>query len=212
MVDPDGKPLDYANIDYTANQSAARQTGVDGRFALETRAPAIVVRKPGYHSALLRIREATDARVTLRRVDRAFPTCPPTGEFETIQQWGALFRFAKMPQVTAGPQGSDIDYGMRWYLVETAAGPRGIRHGSGASWSMGFPSAIEVWRSVVFEEAWYPAGGVSIVDARGSAADGKHWRYLGREGESADYRDVDEAAARILDQFLDGPCMLRTGR
>jgi len=34
------------------------------------------------------------------------------------------------------------------------------------------------------------------------------WRYLGVFGESAFYRDVNEATARILDHVIDGACLL----
>jgi hypothetical protein len=74
-------------------------------------------------------------------------------------------------------------------------------------WSFGIPSALEAWQSVEYDEATYTNGNIAIIDARGQAANGKRWRYPGKFGESADYSDVDEPTARILDRVLDGACL-----
>ena len=79
-------------------------------------------------------------------------------------------------------------------------------------WSLGIPVTSDVWESVEYSDTSYPEtsfmqGRVVILDARGKTAAGRFWRYLGMIGESATYRDVDEAAARILDKVLDGACL-----
>jgi hypothetical protein len=96
---------------------------------------------------------------------------------------------------------------MRNYYVETNQGRKGIAHGNGAFWSLGTPSDLDVWRSVKYEDVAYDGGGFPIIDARGQLSNGKRWRSLGKVGESASYSDMDEATAKILDQFLDDACL-----
>ena len=69
-----------------------------------------------------------------------------------------------------------------------------------------------LWRSVKYEEVTFDWGGVTIIDARGQLPNGNRWRYLGMFGESASYSDMDEATAKILDRFLDGPQRWITAR
>lgn len=74
-------------------------------------------------------------------------------------------------------------------------------------WSFGTPPDLDVWRSVAYQEATFEVGVVTIIDARGQLPNGSRWRNLGKFGESASYSDVDEATAKLLDQFLDGACL-----
>jgi hypothetical protein len=214
VIDPDGKPVVGARIDHTNQRSQAYQTDSEGRFELETTAPILVVRKAGFRSELVRTQDTTEARVTLQKLsgNRLFPTCSNTGQYDGIQGWGASFEFPTISDVKASPQGQDIDYGARSYYVETKAGPKGIMHGSGPTWSFGTPLDRDVWRSAKYEEVSYDAGGLTIIDARGQLPNGTRWRYLGKFGESASYSGVDDATAKILDQFLDGACLKSTPR
>ena len=152
--------------------------------------------------------DAKDLRITLRKFDeeRLFPTCSKTRPYIGIDGWGATLQFQQVNDVKASRQGQDLDYGARSYYIETKAGPKGIRHGSGPLWSFGMPSDQDIWRSVKYEEATYDFGGLTITDARGELSNGQWWRFLGKFGESASYSDVDEATAKILDGFLDTAC------
>lgn len=69
------------------------------------------------------------------------------------------------------------------------------------------PEDLDVWPSVKYEEITYDFGGVAVMDARGQLQNGNRRRYLGMFGESASYDDVDDAAAKTLDRFLDGACL-----
>jgi hypothetical protein len=109
--------------------------------------------------------------------------------------------------VKVSKQGHDIDYGARNYYIETASGPKGIGHGSGGWWTLGHPLDSDVWASVKYDEITYIAGRQTIVDTRGQLPNGHRWRYLGKLAESAAYSDVDDATAKVLDQFLDGACI-----
>lgn len=214
VVDPEGKPVVEARIDHTGDRFRAFQTDSEGRFELDTRAPILVVRKAGFRSELVRTQDTTEARVTLQKLsgNRVFPTCSNTERYDGIDGWGTSFQFLKTSRVKASRQGQDIDYGVRYYYVGAKQGPKGIMHGSGPHWSVGTPLDRDVWRSVEYEEVAYDAGGRTIIDARGQLPNGNRWRYLGKFFESASYSDMDEATARILDQFLDGACLTPTPR
>jgi hypothetical protein len=209
VVDPEEKPVPEARLDHTNDNRQLHQTDTNGRFELNTQAPAIVIRKAGFQSELVQMQDATEVRVALRKLTgtRPFPSCSKTGPYEGISGWDASFQFSTVPGVTAGKQGQDADYGMRRYYVDTNQGPKGIMHGSGPLWSFGIPIDRDVWKSVKYEEVTYKFGDFTVMDARGQFQNGNRWRYLGKVGESASYSDVDEATAKILDKFLDGACL-----
>ena len=210
VVDQEGNPVANAQIDHSNDRLKLHETDSQGRFTLDTKAPIVVVRKAGFRSELVRTQAPTELRITLQKLDgsRTFPICPSTGRFERIEGWGSSFQFPRVSGVKASQQVSDIDYGARSYYVDTKEGAQGIRHGSGSNWSYGTPSDLDVWRSTTYEETTFDLGHSTIViDARGRFPSGKQWRYLGKFGESASYSDVDEQAAKTLDQFLDGACL-----
>ena len=74
--------------------------------------------------------------------------------------------------------------------------------------NVGIPMESDVWGSTEYSESFFLVGNTPMIDARGKTAKGTYWRDLGRLGESAYYRDVDEPVARILDKMLDGGCLL----
>jgi hypothetical protein len=207
VVDADGKPIAEARIEYS-NDPQFHQTDSAGRFSLDTRAPSLVVRKAGFRSEFVRTQDATVVRITLQgqTESRAFRVCSNNGQYETIEGWNALFEFPRVDGIKASLQEADSDYATRSYYVDGAV-PKRIRHGSGPLWGSGMPLDADVWRSVRYQESTFEAGRFTITDARGQLTDGKRWRYLGRFGESAEYSDIDEATAKILDQFLDGACL-----
>jgi hypothetical protein len=209
VVETDGRPVVGATIDHTNDRRRVHQTDSDGRFILDTRAPALVVRKPGFQSELIRTQDATELRIVLRRRTQghSLPPCGNGGRYEGIKGWGALLRFPIIPGVKASRQGRDIDYGIRFYYIKTNDGSKGIRHGSGPMWGFGIPSDLDVWQTVKFAETSSVAEGQTITDARGRFANGRWWRFLGRFGESADYSGVDTATAKILDKVIDGACL-----
>jgi hypothetical protein len=211
VVDAQGKPVAEASVDHTYDQLHAHKTDPEGRFELDTRASAVVVRKAGYRSEVIRTMDATQVRVTLRKLDRAvFPACSAVGRYEGIDGWEASFQFQNTPGIIASPQVRDADYGARDYYVDTENGRGGIRHGSGALWSFGVPLDEDVWQSVAYEEIVFENGALTIIDARGQFPNGTRWRQLGKFGETASYSDVDEATAKSLDRFLDGACLKST--
>ena len=214
VTDADGKPVADVHIDQTDDHFQGHQTDGDGKFELDTRAPAIVLRKAGYRSEFVRTKTVTKLYLTLEKITdkRTFPACPAGGQYDGIEGFGALFEFPKTAGVMASPQDREVDNATRYYNVRTKQGPRGVIHGSGPLWSFGLPADRDVWRSSEYDEISYDAGGQVIRDARGVLMDGTRWRNLGKFGESASYTDVDEATARILDQLLDSACLKPVAR
>jgi carboxypeptidase family protein len=207
VSDADGKPIGGARIEHSDNRRETIQTDATGRFNLRTRAPAVVIRKAGYRSQWLRITDISEVPITLQPGDSDLQirACPRTEPCESIDGWGAQFCFPRVPGVTASRQGQDIDYGIRGYVIDNSKA--GIRHGSGPLWGFGLPSDDDVWRSVEYRETVFGTDPLITIDARGRTADGKFWRNLGKFGESASYRDVNEADAQLLDRVLDGACI-----
>lgn len=201
VVDANGQPLKEVQIDHIGQIRGKSQckTDAQGHFTIHTNVPAFVFRKPGFRSSFFRSQNALDLRVTLIAHEKTINKSAE-GPCDSIQEWGASFCFPKVPGVTAGKQVNDIDYGMRYYTVETKSGKKAIRHGSGPLWSFGTPSDDDIWKSVEYSEIVYNG----IIDARGKTASGKVWRYLGKFGESASYDDLDPEAIQPLDQVLDG--------
>jgi len=209
VVDADGKPMAEARIDHSGDRRRAYLTDSNGKFELDTDAPALVIRKPGFRSEWLRTPDSLPLRVTLQKVsqDAPFPSCSNKGTYTGIDGWRAVLMFPPIPSVIVSSQSIDTDYATRSYYVETNSGPKGIRHGSGPMWSLGIPSDDDVWRSTEYRETSYEFGRQPIIDGWGKLPNGNHWRYLGKFGESAFYRDVDAETARILDRVLDGLCV-----
>jgi len=207
VSDADGKPIIGARIEHSDNHLETVQTDATGKFNLHTRAPAVVIRKAGYRSQWLLTTDISEVPIKLRPGDSnaQIRVCPRAEPCESITGWGAEFCFPRVPGVTASPQGQDIDYGIRGYVIDNSKA--GITHGSGGMWSIGLPFDTDVWRSAEYQEKVFGADPLITIDARGRTAAGKFWRSLGKFGESASYRDVGEADARLLDRVLDGVCV-----
>lgn len=215
VVDQDAAPIEGAEIGHHAFQPVPRRgtvvrTDTQGFFLVTTNAPLIVVRKPGYASAVLRTQNVISGkpkRIVLRKTKRTLDLCSQTGPFESLQGWGSLFGFVPNPGIRAGKQGQDIDYGIRVYFLKKSKGRVEIVHGSGPMWSFGLPEDEDVWKSVIFEEDYVEFGGSGIVDSRGKWADGSHWRMLGRFGETVNYKVAGGQSPAILDEFMDNACL-----
>jgi len=209
VVDQTGNPIPRVQIRYTGSEFTYNETDGEGRFALQTKAPAIVFHKEGFTSAFVRFSEGlplNNLRVALTTSTEArpLPNCPRTKSL--MGTAGGELRFPKVPSVKQSPQGSDTDYGFRTYSISTRSGPQGIFHAAGPLWSAGSPSEFDVWKLVKYSETDLMAGEWPVIEARGEYPDGKRWRFLGRPFETASYSEVDPASARILDRVFDGVC------
>lgn len=211
VVGTDGKPLADVRVEHHEYNRQSVLSDVNGRFQLQTRAPALVLRKTGYRSYFLRTAEASHVRIVLvTEKSGGMPgACAANSECQSITGWGSIFCLPSITGVKSSAQGHDADYGIRAYSIETESGPIQLRHGSGPMWSFGIPVDTEVWKSVEYGESSYVQAKLLIRDARGRGADGKRWRYVGIFGESASYSNADEDAAKLFDRMLDGMCLRR---
>jgi hypothetical protein len=204
VVDPGGAPIPDAWVYHLGGRAAAK-TDAEGRFDLTTRVPRVVIRKPGYESYALDTQLAKDVKLILRPISRNLPMCSRPDSCHSLH---GGFCFPNVKGVKAHTPNSDSDYVAESFTV----GKNGIQHGSGYAWSFGIPFDEHVWAATNYRENSYMriglGGLVGIVDARGKSPKGTYWRYLGYFSESASYDDVNRATAELLDEVLDGVCLL----
>lgn len=207
VFDHRGEPVPHAAIFHLAAASAS--TDEAGHFSFSTRVPSFVIRELGFDGYFLRSSEAHDVRVVLKPSSGNFSRCTGNDQRERLEGWNTIFRFPRIDGVKAEKQINDVDYGSRFYLVESSSKVqrRGILHGAGVTWSTGAPSDEDVWSSVEYSERTFLWSDCRFVDARGTTKEGRYWRYIGYFGESAMYWDVDEKTKALLDRELDGVCI-----
>jgi len=77
VLDPTGEPVAEAHIDHTNDWRQVHTTDSEGRFDLDTNAPAVVIREAGFQSQFLCTQDAAEVRVTLQKLPegRSFPNC-----------------------------------------------------------------------------------------------------------------------------------------
>ncbi len=204
VVDESGQPIAGAHVDHSdVKEQEQLFTDELGRFHLDTRASAIVIRKHGFDGQLVRIGGTAPVRIVLERAT-PLPECKNV----CIGLKGAqsTFCFPPVPSVKVSDQGRMGDSTMREFMVPTSIGPHEVLFGTGPTWSLGIPFTGDVWESVEYSEKDYILGDSDVIDARGKNSDGKLWRFVGTFGESASYYEVDPSDAALPDRFLDGVC------
>ncbi len=149
-------------------------------------------------------------------IGQPLPRCATPLTYETVEGWGSSFCFRLPSGVKAKPQGDGDHNGGRSYVIAGRGRRQGVFHGSGLNWTYGYPSEIDIWNSVQYEEVVYLSRNVPVTedllmvrDARGVTIDGKRWRQLGTLNESAGYLGVSEKVASRFDEILDGVCIAR---
>lgn len=226
VSDPRGNPISGANVDYTVVHDPSRlagewwgtqwerpyKTDTKGEFTFTTRAPVLVVRKPGYQSARIFVAQTkSPLHLTLQLATSNLRPCPSKirCDSDPIRNWGGVFCFQHTDEVFAGRPGRDIDYGQRNFILQTSSGTKGMMYGAGPMWSSGMPDYEKAWTSTEYSETVYEIEGIVVIDARGKLPTGKLWREFGRFGESASYWDLDPREAHLFDQVLDNACVHR---
>jgi hypothetical protein len=207
VADSLGQPVAGAEIWHNDDRKDLVVTDLNGRFEFSTRAPAFVIRKNGYTGAFVRTETAQSVRVTLQQRSAAIPVCAAKMECNSIVGFGSAFCFPNVIGVRVSEQANDIDYGTRIYSVRLKSGWQVMQQAGGGEWSAGMPLDEDVWSSVEYSEKTYHFGRGSIVDARGKNSSGKYWRSIGRFGETATYRNVDQETSMVFDRVIDGVCI-----
>jgi hypothetical protein len=207
VTDIDGKPLADVWIHHTGLQGQITKTNAEGRFEIETRAPAIVFRKDGFKGRYYRVEQ--DATVEVK-IDPAPPlkACPSSASCLSLKGFMSTFCLPKVRGVSVTAQGNDVDYGQRLFLIQTPRGKQGVQHAAGPMWGSGLPLDEDVWSAVEYHETDYrDLEGFLVIDARGKASNGQCWRVLGHAFETASYRKLSADEASLLDKVLDGVCL-----
>jgi len=204
VVDPAGDPIAGAHIDHSdVHEQEQLFTDELGRFHVETRAHALVVRKHGFDGQLIRTSSTAPLRIVLQHAS-PLPTCKTA--CVGLKSHQSVFCLPSIPGFKTSEQGSMGDSVMREFMVPTSDGLREVLFGSGPTWSLGIPYTGDVWESAEYSERDYTLGDLDVIDARGKTTGGKLWRYVGTFGESASYYEVDAHDAALPDRFLDGVC------
>ncbi|HLG96226.1 MAG TPA: carboxypeptidase-like regulatory domain-containing protein [Bryobacteraceae bacterium] len=204
VVDESGQPVAGAHVDHSdVKEQEELFTDELGRFHVDTRASALVIRKHGFDGQLVRIKDSEAVRVVLRRAT-TLPVCKSA--CIGLKSPHSTFCFPPVAGIRVSEQGRMGDSVMREFMVPTSDGPREVLFGTGPTWSLGIPYTGDVWEAVEYSEKDYIAGDSDVIDARGKDSDGNVWRYLGTFGQSASYYEVNPRDAALPDRFLDGVC------
>lgn len=204
VLDASGAPVTGAHIDHSdVREQEQLFTDEMGRFYVETRAAALVVRKHGFDGQLIRTDQKGPLHIVLRR---AAPLKACKSACVGLKGSHSVFCLPSISGIRVSEQGRMGDSVMREVMVPTSDGPRELLFGSGPNWSLGIPYTGDVWESTNYSEKTYTLGDVDVIDARGKTSEGKLWRYVGTFGESASYYEVDPRDAALPDRFLDGVC------
>jgi len=210
VTDSDGKPLSEVSIDHTGVGYVRSDSS--GRFDIQTRAPAIVFRKDGFHSKYLRVTGAEELKIVLSGPAPRFRECGAFSGCISLKGLGFMSTFClpRVSGVNVSKQNNDIDYSQRSFGFATPNGYVGIQHAAGGHWGSGRPLDEQVWSAEEYVETTYrDRDGFLIIDARGKAHDGRHWRVLGHVFETAAYRNASRENTALLGRVLDGACVVR---
>ena len=208
-VDSQGSPvqgvrIEHIYLQYQYATSATTDTG--GRFRFETKAPAVVFRRDGFESQLVRVPSAQTELLIVLRAAPAMDAIPTRHACSDCVSVG-VFCVPKIKGVQIGKMGGSIDAFERTFSVRTASGRWWMIHGAGPSWGGPNPRDHEVWSSITYRERIRTGDGLRVLDSSGTTSDGKVWRHVGVSGESVFYFDLDPDAASIMDRMLDGLCL-----
>lgn len=206
VVDEAGQPVAGAHIDHSDVQPREQLFTDDrGRFQIETRAPAILIRKLGFDGHLVRLKGSAALKIVLHRATASIPAC--TATCRSLKSSAAEFCFPEISGVSISDEGREDQIVVRGFTIPGPLRVTELLHGAGPEWSLGIPYTGDVWESVQYSERAFTGKASDVVDARGTGPDGLKWRYLGRYGESASYYEADSRNALILDRVLDGVCL-----
>lgn len=108
VVDTSSKPLVGFRVDHRG--FGWYEVDAGGKFQFDSRAPAVVFRKPGYNSYYLRTASASEARIVLEQaVTHGGPAeCPNNAMCISIGSWGRR-RFLEQLGETASYRDADAD-------------------------------------------------------------------------------------------------------
>jgi hypothetical protein len=211
VTDNAGQPLKGVWIDHTGARVENIVTDSNGRFDIETRAPAVVFRQNGFKSRYWRVADTGPVKIVLDGPAPLFRECNASSRCLSLGGFHSTFCLPRIKGVKVSNQGNDVDYGQRFFWTATAAGRVGIQHASGPMWGDGLPFNEQVWSAKDYTETTYrDRDGFWIIDVRVTSSYGLHWRLLGHAFETAEYRALPDGSTTLLDKVLDGACITPT--
>jgi hypothetical protein len=209
VVDGEGAPIPDVRIDHIALTSVFATADSSGNFEFEAKGPAVVFRKKGWTSRLVRVLSSPgDISVVL---DRAGDPAPlPSCSKKSGCVAGASFCLPRTRGIGITDSPFSVDVVGREFTIHSWFGPdKTMTLGfGGPSYGGPEPPVQVIWMSGDFSETEREAYGQTVLDARGKTSDGKLWRSIGRLGESASYYGQDPRDATLFDRVLDGLCIL----
>jgi hypothetical protein len=213
VTTPDGSPLSDVSVDHVAVwkgsilMESSIKTTADGHVMFQTVAPAVVFRKKGYESKLVRVVQHKGMlQITLHNLTKEVgipkcepDTCPALG-------FGSLCP-PRILGVDLGPRGGSIDAFEETFTIRKGKQLWTMIHGAGPSWTRGLPPSRNIWSSIEYKEQLRHGPGIDLLDASGTNEAGQKWRYVGTFGESLHYFDLEPNVAAVMDLILDRLCL-----
>ena len=209
VVGEDGNPMAKVRL-YHLNLTGDIVTGSDGRFALDTSAPAFVFQRPGFESVLVRTNDVSNVLVVLRKIPKsaAFPVCSPANHSDREPGWSGIFQVPRTPAAKVSREVLDVDFWSRTIHVKSKPTHLQAIQGRGPMWGGAQLEDELVWGSVRYVEQTYDLGGQLLTDAKAWLPNGKCSRTIGVWQESVSYSSVDCSLAEPLDHILDRICAI----
>jgi hypothetical protein len=210
VVDGARAPISDVRIDHIALTSDFATTDSSGHFEFEAKGSAVVFRKKGWASRLVRVTGTSgEIRIVLDRTNdpEPLPNCNKKIQCGTTPLGN--FCFPKVHGVRMGESVPTLDTLEQRFSIHAWLGPdKTMFHGAAPNWGGPEPLAREIWDSVEFSEVRRDSLRHMVLDSRGKTSDGKLWRAIGQSGESVSYFGQDLKDAMLFDRVLDGLCVL----
>jgi len=183
-------------------------TDADGNYTLASVGQILFFRKNGYRPfTYQRTATETTLNVTLPTEDSGWKVPRCTGEQQRQRRYGDRLLFQAPRSAKAKKSPPDAD---NWRVFLSFPGNRkeGLTIWSGPQLGGGFGYiAPEQWykeASTVLERGDSDSG---VIDVRGTAPGGRHWRSISWMTDIVWYHDVSAEAAQFFDRILDSSCL-----
>ena len=202
VVDNDRKPI--AGVTVLSTPSDEATSDANGEFTLLKASELVRFSAPGYRPMTRTSQELVRSReVTLTRDPQALwvpPACLPGSGTRVIK--GTSMQFA-LPRGATNRKGSDVDYEMN----VVCRGKSCLQHGSGPTWSPGFPlpGVLAEFSTILERDVQVREPGLAY-EYRGIRSDGTLMRFVGMFGETVSYDHAPKEAADFFDKIIDSLC------
>ncbi|MBS1835905.1 MAG: hypothetical protein JST65_24530, partial [Acidobacteria bacterium] len=197
--------------DFSGPYEKTWESGPDGAFQVTTGAPVSIIRRIGYHSAVIRQADVTgDLRIILRALPNGgrFPTC--AGAEARSRASSYELRMAQRTEVNRIVLRNGDDTHQLTFHIKHAK--TRIRYNGGPMWGISPIRDADVAGASALEDAtyWIGAGNgfqLPIHVSRWTSANGRHHRAIDKFGDQFAYRNAPGEELAILDPIMDSVCV-----